>query len=113
MLGWIYLILAIAFEVAGTTCMKLSEGLTHVLPSVLIFVFYGLCFLVFPQALKKIEVGIAYAVWAGLGAVFVATVGVIAMHESISYLQLAAIGTIIVGVIGLKLSSGPLTEEKN
>ena len=108
-----YLILAIAFEVAGTTCMKLSEGLTHLLPSIFIFVFYGLCFLVFPQALKKIEVGVAYAVWAGLGAVFVATIGVVAMHESISYLQLAAIATIIVGVIGLKLSSTSLTEEES
>ncbi len=113
MLGWIYLILAIAFEVAGTTCMKLSEGLTNLWPSIFIFIFYGLCFLVFPQALKKIEVGVAYAVWAGLGAVFVATIGVVSMHESISYLQLAAIATIIVGVIGLKLSNASLSEEES
>ena len=113
MLGWIYLILAIALEVAGTTCMKLSEGLTNLWPSVFIFVFYGVCFLVFPQAIKRIEVGVAYAVWAGLGAVFVAAIGVVAMHESIRYLQLAAIAIIILGVIGLKLSSTSLTEEES
>ncbi|MDY6807236.1 MAG: multidrug efflux SMR transporter [Cyanobacteriota bacterium] len=112
MLGWIYLILAIALETAGTACVKFSEGFTNLLPSILIFVFYGISFCVLlPLSFKTIEVSVAYAVWAGLGAVFVTFIGVIALHESITFLQYVAITLIILGVIGLKLSQTSLTEE--
>ncbi|MEH2368100.1 DMT family transporter [Nostoc sp.] len=102
--SWIYLIIAILFEVSGTTCMKLSEGFTKIVPSVLIFVFYGLCFTFLTFALKKLEVSVAYAVWAGLGTILVALIGIIWFRESATFIKLVSISLIIIGVIGINAS---------
>ncbi|MDZ7966608.1 MAG: multidrug efflux SMR transporter [Nostoc sp. DedSLP03] len=102
--SWIYLILAILFEVSGTTCMKLSQGFTKIVPSVLIFVFYGLCFTFLTFALKKLEVSIAYSVWAGLGTILVALIGIIWFRESATFIKLVSISLIIIGVIGINAS---------
>ncbi|WP_445630041.1 DMT family transporter [Nostoc sp. DSM 114167] len=102
--SWIYLILAILFEVSGTTCMKLSQGFTKIVPSVLIFVFYGLCFTFLTFALKKLEVSIAYSVWAGLGTILVALIGIIWFRESATFIKLVSIALIIIGVIGINAS---------
>jgi small multidrug resistance pump len=57
MLSWLYVILAILLEVVAPTCMKLSEGFSKIVPSILMFVFYGMCFTILTFALKKIELG--------------------------------------------------------
>ncbi|WP_445633430.1 multidrug efflux SMR transporter [Nostoc sp. DSM 114161] len=100
-ISWIYLIAAILFEVSGTTCMKLSEGFTKIVPSVLIFVFYGFCFTFLTLALKKLEISIAYSVWAGLGTILVAMIGMIWFRESATLTKLISIALIIIGVIGI------------
>ncbi|MEH2171685.1 DMT family transporter [Nostoc sp.] len=102
--SWIYLIIAILFEVSGTTCMKLSEGFTKIVPSVLIFVFYGLCFTFLTFALKRLEVSVAYSVWAGLGTILVAFIGIIWFRESATFIKLVSISLIIIGVIGINAS---------
>ncbi|MBE9002641.1 MULTISPECIES: multidrug efflux SMR transporter [unclassified Nostoc] len=102
--SWIYLIAAILFEVSGTTCMKLSEGFTKLVPSVLIFVFYGLCFSFLTLALKRLEVSVAYSVWAGLGTVLIAIIGIIWFRESATFIKLLSIALIILGVIGINAS---------
>ncbi|MHC5613156.1 MAG: DMT family transporter [Nostoc sp.] len=102
--SWIYLIAAIVFEVSGTTCMKLSQGFTKIVPSVLIFVFYGLCFSFFTLALKRLEVSVAYSVWAGLGTILIAIIGIIWFRESASFIKLLWIALIIIGVIGINAS---------
>ncbi|MEH2284265.1 MAG: multidrug efflux SMR transporter [Nostoc sp.] len=102
--SWIYLILAILFEVSGTTCMKLSEGFTKIVPSVLIFVFYGLCFTFLTFALKRLEVSVAYSVWAGLGTILIALIGIIWFRESATLMKLVSIALIIIGVIGINAS---------
>ncbi|MDF5736331.1 MAG: multidrug efflux SMR transporter [Nostoc sp.] len=102
--SWIYLIAAILFEVSGTTCMKLSQGFTRIVPSVLIFVFYGLCFTFFTFALKKLEVSVAYSVWAGLGTILIAIIGIIWFRESATFIKLMSIALIIIGVIGINAS---------
>lgn len=103
---WFYLIAAIALEVSGTTCMKLSQGFTKVLPSVLMFVFYGLCFSSLTFAIKRIEVSVAYAIWSGLGTALIATIGIIWFKEPVTAIKLLSLGLIIVGVIGLNASGG-------
>ncbi len=103
-ISWIYLIAAILFEVSGTTCMKLSEGFTKIVPSALIFVFYGLCFTFLTLALKRIEVSVAYSVWAGLGTILVAMIGMIWFRESATFTKLISITLIIIGVIGINSS---------
>ncbi|WP_392482394.1 DMT family transporter [Nostoc sp. C110] len=102
--SWIYLIAAILFEVSGTTCMKLSEGFTKLVPSVLIFVFYGLCFSFLTLALKRLEVSVAYSVWAGLGTVLIAIIGIIWFRESATFIKLLSIALIIMGVVGINAS---------
>ncbi len=101
---WFYLAGAIALEVAGTTSMKLSAGFTKVLPSVLIFVFYGASFVALTFALKKIDVSVVYAVWSGVGTALIAVIGIAYFRESATIIKLASIGLIIVGVVGLNLS---------
>ncbi|MBH8574509.1 multidrug efflux SMR transporter [Nostocaceae cyanobacterium CENA369] len=99
--SWIYLILAIVFEVSGTTCMKLSEGFTKIIPSILIFVFYGFCFSFLTLSLKRLEISVAYSVWSGLGTTLIASIGMIWFRESISFIKFLSIVLIIIGVIGL------------
>ncbi|MBP3953242.1 DMT family transporter [Bacillus suaedae] len=102
-MAWVLLLLTIILEVAGTISMKLSEGLTKWLPSVLLFVFYGACFTIFSFVVTKIELSIAYAIWSGLGTVVIVIIGILYFHESFSLLKAVFVLCIIVGVIGLKL----------
>ena len=103
---WVYLGLAILLEVSGTTCMKLSEGFTKTVPSILLFVFYTLSFGMLTLALKKLDVSIAYAVWSGVGTALIATIGVLWFKEPATAIKLVSLGLIILGVVGLNLSGG-------
>ena len=105
MQSWLILIAAIILEVAGTTAMKLSDGFTRPLPSVLLVVFYLFSLTALTLALKRIDVGIAYAIWAGVGTVLVAIVGVMWFQEPVSLLKVASILMIAAGVVGLHLSN--------
>lgn len=101
---WIYILLAIFLEVVATSCMKLSEGFSKILPSILMFVCYGICFTILTLALKKIELGVVYAVWSGLGTVLITAIGIFWLNESASPGKIGAILLIIVGVVILKLN---------
>jgi len=101
---WFFLAGAIALEVAGTTSMKLSEGFTKLVPSVLLFVFYAASFVALTLALKKIEVSVAYAVWSGVGTALIAAIGILYFREAATVLKFISILLIIVGVVGLNLS---------
>jgi small multidrug resistance pump len=105
-MSWLYLVLAIVLEVSGTTSMKLSQGFTQMLPSVLMFLFYGLSLGALTLALKSIDVSVAYAVWSGLGTALIATVGVLWLKEPLYTLKIVSLMLIIIGVIGLNLSGG-------
>ena len=104
-MSWVYLVFAILFEVFGTTSMKLSNGFSKFLPSVLIFLFYGLSLTSLTIALKKIDVGTAYAIWSGLGTVLIALIGVVYFKEHFNIVKIISIGLIIIGVIGLNLAT--------
>ena len=103
---WLYLILAILFEVAGTTSMKLSEGFTKLVPSILLGVFYTISFGMLTLALKRIDVSVAYAVWSGVGTALIATIGVLYFKEPMTALKLISLALIIGGVVGLNLGGG-------
>ena len=105
MTSWLLLVAAIVFEVAGTTSMKLSEGFTKTLPSVLLFVFYALAFGALTLTLKKLEMSFVYAIWSGLGTTLVTLIGILYFQESANLFKVASIGLIILGVVGLHLSS--------
>ncbi len=98
-----YLMLAIIAEVVGTTCVKLSGGFARLVPSVLIFVFYGLSLGFLSLALKKVELGVAYAVWSGVGIAFIASVGVLWFREPVTAMKMVSLGLIVAGVAGLNM----------
>ncbi len=89
---------------AGTTAMKLSEGFTKTLPSVAMTLFYILSLAMLTLTLKKIDVGVAYAIWSGVGTALIAEIGVVLFGESLTPLKIASIVLIILGVVGLQLS---------
>ena len=101
---WLILVCAIALEAAGTTSMKLSEGFTKSVPSILLFVFYGASFVGLTLALKKIDVSVAYAVWSGVGTAIIAVIGVYYFDEKINAVKIVSIMLIIAGVVGVNLS---------
>lgn len=103
---WTYLVIAIFFEVAGTTCMKLSDGFSRFLPSVLMGVFYAVCFCFITLSLKKVDLGVAYAIWSGVGTALIATIGVLWFREPVTLLKMFGIMAIIAGVVALNLSGG-------
>lgn len=104
-MGWLLLFVAIGFEVAGTTCMKLSDGFSKLVPSVLIFVFYGVSFALFAMALKKgINLSAAYAIWCGIGISLIAAIGILHFKEPVTALKMGSIALIIAGVVGLSFA---------
>mmetsp|Transcript_25347 Transcript_25347/g.31234 ORF Transcript_25347/g.31234 Transcript_25347/m.31234 type:complete len:163 (-) Transcript_25347:446-934(-) len=107
--AWLILLAAILLEVMGTTCMKLSEGFTKLLPSVAIYIFYAASFTLFPSALNYGGVGIdlstAYGVWSGLGTTLTSIIGFIYFGDSLSWTKTMALTSIIVGCITLKIAA--------
>lgn len=104
--AWVWLMIAILFEVAGTTALKVSAGLSKVVPSLLVLFFYIISFSSLAFSLKTFEVGLAYAIWSGLGTALIAIIGIYYFGESISWMKICSIALIIAGVVGLNLSGG-------
>jgi small multidrug resistance pump len=105
---WFYLIVAIVAEVSGTTSMKLSAGFTKPLPSVLIFVFYGLSLTFLTLALRVLPVGMSYAIWSALGTALITAIGVLWFGEGMSTLKVISLILIIAGIVGLHFSQEPM-----
>ncbi len=106
MLSWIYLMSAILLEICGTTCLKLSEGMTRWNWALGVVVFYSLSFTALSWALLKLEIGVAYAIWAGLGTALIAVIGIVWFRESVDWVKIASLAAIIAGVVGLNLRTG-------
>jgi quaternary ammonium compound-resistance protein SugE len=104
-MAWMWLLLAGLFEIGFAIGLKYTEGFTRLWPSVATAAAAGASLWLLTQALRGIPVGTAYAVWTGIGAVGVATMGVLVFGEPASPARLACIGLIVAGVIGLKLAS--------
>ena len=102
MLYWLALAGAIMLEIGGTVSMKLSHGFTRPMPSVLLFVLYGLAFALMTVAVKRIDMSVSYAIWSGVGTATIALIGVGWFKESLTTVQIASIVAIVGGVIGLR-----------
>jgi len=103
---WLYLIIAIIFEVGWAIAMKKSDGLSK-LPWTLSFaVMYLLSAGFLALATKTLDVGLAYAMWAGVGMAIIATVGIVFLKEPAGALRVASLALVLVGVVGLKFGGG-------
>lgn len=100
---WIYLLIAALSEVTWAVSMKYAEGFTKLVPSVITAVFYILSAVFLALALKKMDLGTAYAMWTGFGIIGTSVLGVLLFHESLSAPQIACIAAIAAGIVGLKL----------
>ena len=100
---WILLILSILAEVVGTLCLKWSEGFARLWPTVGMIVFYIATFIFLTLCAKTLDLGLAYAIWAGVSVAGVAVCGVILFHESLNVYRVIGITAIIVGVLVLNL----------
>ncbi|HUZ24009.1 MAG TPA: multidrug efflux SMR transporter [Streptosporangiaceae bacterium] len=101
---WLLVVVAGLFEMGFAVLLKQSAHFTRLWPTVGFAVCALVSFGLLSAALGRLEVGPAYAVWTGIGAVGTAVVGMIALGESVSSLKLVSIGLVLVGVIGLNLS---------
>jgi quaternary ammonium compound-resistance protein SugE len=104
-MAWIYLLLAGVFEIGFAIGLKYTEGFTRLWPSAVTILAAAVSLWLLTQALRTIPIGTAYAVWTGIGAVGVATLGIVLFSDSASPARLACIALIIAGVVGLKLVS--------
>ena len=100
------LVLAILCEVVGTVALKASEGFARLGPIVLVAVGYGLSFFLLALALRQIPLGVAYAIWSGLGTAGAVVAGILLWRESLNLTGIIGILLIIIGVILLNIVSG-------
>ena len=105
-MAWILVIVAGLFEVAMALCLKASKGFTQPLESAGFLVFAVASFGLLTVALKHLEVGTAYAVWVGIGAVGTAVLGMLVMGDEVSATRIVALAFIVLGVVGLNLAGG-------
>jgi len=104
-MAWVYLFIAGLLEVAWAIGLKYSDGFKRLWPSVWTVAAMIASFAFLAQALRTIPVGTGYAVWTGIGAVGTAVLGIILFAESAALPRLACIALIVVGILGLKLTS--------
>ncbi|MEK3990073.1 MULTISPECIES: SMR family transporter [Robertmurraya] len=109
MKGYLFLSISIISELVATSLLKLSDGMSNLLPSVGVAVGYGLAFYLLSLSLKTIPLSLAYAIWSGVGTALTALIGVVFWGEVLTVLMLVGIVFIIGGVV--LLNSSTETEE--
>ena len=102
---WFYLVLAICSEVVATSFLKTSDWFGRLGPSLIVVVGYGVSFYFLSLTLKAIPLGIAYAVWSGVGLVLISIVGSLYHHQHLDMPAVGGIGLILVGVLVINLYS--------
>jgi small multidrug resistance pump len=106
MSGYVYLAIAIAAEVVATTSMKAISGFNKPLPLILVICGYGLAFWMLTLVVRSIPVGIAYAIWAGLGIVLVSIAAAVLYNQKLDLPAMLGMGLIVAGVVVIQLFSG-------
>jgi small multidrug resistance pump len=101
---WILLLLAIGSEVIGTSCLKLSEGFSRPIPTLVVLAAYSSSMLLLSRVVQTIPLGITYALWSGIGIIAIVLVGLLAYKQVPSPGQLLGITTITAGVIIVNLT---------
>ncbi len=99
MKNWIFLVVAIVSEVIATSALKASAGFTRFWPSALVVIGYGLAFYFLSLTLRTIPVGVAYAIWSGLGTVLITLTAWVLYGQRLSFSTLVGIGLIVAGVV--------------
>ena len=104
-MAYFYLAIAIVAEVIATSALKASEGFSKSIPSAVVVIGFGIAFYCLSLVLKTIPIGIAYAIWSGLGIVLISAIGVVAFRQSLDTPALIGLGLIIAGVVVVNVFS--------
>jgi small multidrug resistance pump len=96
---WFYLIIAIVGEVIATTSLKESNGFSNLIPSIICIIGYGITFYFLSLSIKQIPIGIAYALWGGLGIVLITTIGYFRFKQTLDLPAVIGLTLIVIGVI--------------
>jgi len=99
------LFLAILSEVIATSALKFSEGFTKLIPSVVVVIGYGLSFYLLSITLKTLPIGVAYAIWSGVGLILTVLAGILLWQEKLDWARVTGIILIIVGIIFINVVS--------
>jgi small multidrug resistance pump len=96
---------AVLSEVIGTTALKFSEGFTRLTPSLIVIAGYGLSFYLLALSLKVMPIGIAYALWSGIGIILTVIAGRLLWQETLDWARVIGIGLILLGILVINLFS--------
>ena len=110
MAKWTFLAMAIFSEVVATSSLKSTEGFTNFIPSVIVLVGYSAAFYFLSLTLNEIPIGIAYAIWSGVGIVGVAIVAMIFHEQNLDAGAMIGMGLIILGIIVMRTYSTMMLE---
>ncbi|MEE4187375.1 MAG: SMR family transporter [Roseobacter sp.] len=102
---YIFLTLAVLFETIGTTALQASQQFTRLGPTLVVVVAYGLAFYLLGLTLKYMPVGVVYAIWSGLGIVFIAGIGFVVFGQRLDLPAIIGLGLIIAGILVIHLLS--------
>lgn len=105
---WLYLAIAIGAEVIATSALKAADGFTRGLPSLLVVSGYCTAFYFLSLTLRAIPLGVAYAVWSGVGIALVSLMGWVVYHQTLDLAALLGIALIVAGVVVLSVFSKTL-----
>ena len=110
MAKWTFLAMAIFSEIVATSSLKSTEGFTNLIPSVIVLVGYSAAFYFLSLTLNEMPVGIAYAIWSGIGIVGIAIVAMIFHEQKLDAGAMIGMGLIILGIIVMRTYSTMMLE---
>lgn len=106
---YLTLMLSVLAETIGTTALQASQQFTKPVPSLIVVIAYGAAFYLLAIALKFFPVGIAYAMWSGMGIIFIAIIGFAVFGQKLDFAAIAGIGMILAGILVINLFSNTAT----
>ena len=108
-LHYLYLMVAVMAETIGTTALQASQQFTKPLPSLIVVLGYGFAFYFMSLTLKFMPVGLVYAIWSGLGILFIAIIGFVVFGQKLDLPAIAGMGLILSGIVVIHLFSNTAT----
>jgi len=103
---YLWLTLAVVFEVGWAVAMKLSNGFTRLPATAATVVMYLLSVVFLSRATRTMDVGVAYAVWAGCGVSLIAIIGMTYFKEPVTAVKIGSLALIVLGIVGLNVGGG-------
>ena len=110
--AWLLLGGAILLEIAATSLLKASDGFGKPLYGAASILLYSICFWLLAFAFTRIPIGVAYAIWSGIGIAAIALIGYLAFRQPLSLTQIGFIALILVGAVGLNLTTPPSSDQR-